>query len=991
MTNARTSPPFHARTAGRDRPRTAQAQRPSRRGIATLLAMMFLIIFGSLCAAMSVASTGNVRTANMHLHVMRAMGAAETGMAIAEARLAEAASRFVVSSSEITPTRVRGLWNGTSADVGSYTVLDPFDDYPETADPSGIAQALVNHHTADSNRITLTGFPTAATIGTAPSGTPSSTYQLSGWVFTPAVAVEPVVPGQAVPPPAYLIRYAPLADWSAIRVIVQGYAFEAGRQGTPISRTVVKDFQLRKTINHAVISNSRVLIGKNTIVDGTVATRYDEVDAPTGDPLVMRSDFFGLNAVLDAKLTDLYAAIAASDADGDNRLRINHPVEGVGIPADDDYDGNGANDGAFADVTGDGYVDEFDVFISHYDTDGDDRVTLSTPLTLGTPAQGRAAEFVAGGGVAVDDALALMIDSALPDRNRNGVSGHVETTGNNRFDADTEDPADYDAVHDVYPDRELGWRDGFIDVNDQYAKVRGGLVFGVSEAGWIAEQGDYAARLQGTVVPTGDRGSLTFVADAADLPLITAASFQDNENAIIAAADGSPFWQQAADQLGVSLSAIWDTANAKPADWNTSSNPVTAGAPWYQAVWSDDDLDGLPDNHATAYFEQSPFNTPVYADLYFRPVFRNMTFRNVQIPMGLNALFENCTFVGSTYVRAHTANSHVYWNELGALNPGSTGRPVPRYPRYVYGDDAGLEPAADAPRALPATAKPPSANVLMTAPSISPLDKGDVRISEEGNLIGVTYAQLPEPLIISGKRVIDTKQHSNNIRFHNCLFVGSIVSDSPQIYTQVRNKLQFTGATRFSDVHPTQPTSTTLNPDAADKPTLAKSSMMLPNYSVDIGSFNSPQAQDVRLTGAIVAGVLDARGNITIDGALLMTFDAELGTAPMIDAFGNPVGNPAGFNGSLGYFGSDEGDFESLDPADLPIVGGVRIVGWDTNGDGLVDLPHTVPQPPGSTAVPFNGFGSLVIRHDPDMTLPDGLMLPMSVRPVFTSYREGSY
>ena len=35
----------------------------SRRGVASVLAMMFLIIFGSLVAAMGVASTGNVRTA----------------------------------------------------------------------------------------------------------------------------------------------------------------------------------------------------------------------------------------------------------------------------------------------------------------------------------------------------------------------------------------------------------------------------------------------------------------------------------------------------------------------------------------------------------------------------------------------------------------------------------------------------------------------------------------------------------------------------------------------------------------------------------------------------------------------------------------------------------------------------------------------------------------------------------------------------------------
>ena len=63
-----------------------------RRGIASVLAMMFLVLFGSLIAAMAVSSTGNIRTANMHLHVMRAMSAAETGLAVAEHRLNEASS-----------------------------------------------------------------------------------------------------------------------------------------------------------------------------------------------------------------------------------------------------------------------------------------------------------------------------------------------------------------------------------------------------------------------------------------------------------------------------------------------------------------------------------------------------------------------------------------------------------------------------------------------------------------------------------------------------------------------------------------------------------------------------------------------------------------------------------------------------------------------------------------------------------------------------------
>ena len=58
------------------------------------------------------------------------------------------------------------------------------------------------------------------------------------------------------------------------------------------------------------------------------------------------------------------------------------------------------------------------------------------------------------------------------------------------------------------------------------------------------------------------------------------------------------------------------------------------------------------------------------------------------------------------------------------------------------------------------------------------------------------------PLIINGLRCIDTKTLSNSIRFHDCLFVGSIVSDMPTYFTHARNKLQFTGATRFVQTNP---------------------------------------------------------------------------------------------------------------------------------------------------------------------------------------------
>jgi len=285
---------------------------------------------------------------------------------------------------------------------------------------------------------------------------------------------------------------------------------------------------------------------------------------------------------------------------------------------------------------------------------------------------------------------------------------------------------------------------------------------------------------------------------------------------------------------------------------------------------------------------------------------------------------------------------------------------------------------------LPSSAVPPSAMILMSS---QPLDKADIPANQAAYTQG--YNLLADPLVIDGRRVTDTKLYSNNLRFHDCLFVGSIVADAPGAFTQSRNKVQFTGATRFAAKHPVQPDNTALNPEPADEEEIAKSSMMLPNYSVDIGTFNSPQSQNVQLNGAIIAGVLDARGNAEIDGALLLTFAPTEGEGPLVDSLGNPIGNPAGFNATLGYFGPDDGDSESLDPATLPIVNGQKIAGWDTNGDGLFDVPGNQPQPSGSTAGPFNGLGRIHLRFNPDMNLPNGIMLPMQFDTVRASYREG--
>ncbi|MEX0876422.1 MAG: hypothetical protein WD114_03090, partial [Phycisphaerales bacterium] len=819
------------------RPRTARplARRlpVSRRGVASVLAMMFLIIFGSLVAAMAVASTGNIQTANMHLHVMRAMSAAETGMAVAENRLNEASSRFIVAESNLDADITWALWKGDSSLIGTYLVAPPRTGYAESALPDGIAEALVNAHNADVNILTGFEYIDEPAIESAPGDVTTGVYESSHWVNTPAILLGAWAdPESTNPPPAYQIRYAPLAGGQYIRVIVEGVVYDFQRNSKPIRRTITRDYRVVKSVDQAIISHSKILIGKNVQIEGDMGARFDEVDFESGDPIVIRSDFMGLDPVLDTKITEFWEALAISDVDGDNRLRTEHPIEGANLPADDDFDGDGDLDGAFNDATQDGYLDEMDIFIRHYDTNGDGRVTLSAALIEGTRAgmDGSTPEFVGPGGEAIDEDLALLIDAGRPDRNNNGVHGFIDANGNRLYEPVDEDPADYDAVHSVFSDTELGWRDGYIDAMDRYAKIRGGLVFRVTASDWETGQGPINERIQGPIVPFDDDPALRFAADDLTLPDISASSFADTENALIAAADGDDFWQQVADNLGTDTSSL--------ATWTLDMNPADPTMPQLFPVWEDANLDGLPDNSGWAYYEKAPFNSPSFSDVYWRPVFENMVFRNVKIPKGLNGLFVDCTFVGSTHVRTHQANTHPLWSEYGTNQIDTSGVPTPKFPRFIYGDDAG-EDADNAPPDLPSSAVPPQQMILMTEISISPLDTGDVPDDEIASF-GASYDLLPDAIIIDGKRVTDTKKHSNNIRFHDCLFVGSIVSDTPVAYTQVRNKLQFTGATMFTTVHPEEPDNTELNPDSNDMDDILTSSMMLPNYSVDLGSFNSP-------------------------------------------------------------------------------------------------------------------------------------------------------
>ena len=789
--------------------RSTQVTTRNRRGVASVLAMMFLVIFGSLAAAMAVVASGNLRTADVSLRVSRATSAAETGLVYGTWVLEREARRFVVMKGEIDAEFATDLWNGSwnVGEQGSVEILDP-EGYVVDSPAASIAEAVRDAHLAGDHSEVIelgdAGLPDIAEDGT--------------------LDVRPIRVSPDANAAWFRLRYEPIPERNAIRVISEGVDRE-------VRRTLSIEVALDKRIDYAIVSPNRLMIGKNVMIIGPLGTRYGEnageLNGGNGDPLDMRSDIRWLSADLDDALDRFEELVVANDVDDDGRLRPGHPVEGDDLEPD------------FVDLDGDEFVDEFDLFLDAFDLDESGGVVYDTELSGGATS-----EFEG-----VDDQFAHLLDNAMPDRNEDGV-------------IDDDDTA-------------LGYRDGILDSWDRYAKVQGRLAFAVERASWEEEHGGSVRTVvRGSVRTDVDEAAMSFGLDDESLRVVTTDMFADSAGYFLEVADaGDDFEQQVLAGVAAGGAAI------------------------------------LPDDPEHPGYETTPLGSSNPYDLYLRPIYRGITFENVMIPVGTNALFEDCTFVGVTYVRSEALCTDPNWNYAGAL------------------EDAD---------------------------------------PDEGFLIRTRFEGLIANHPVLGE-VPDSKLLSNNLRFEDCTFLGSIAGDTPGEYTHWRNKIQVTGTSRFfSD--PTdedllaQPDGEQLQGLLEDLPDeqlveMQKSSIMMPGWSVDVGSFtNEVDAGDLDATpradlrGVIVAGILDVRGTALVKGTLLMTFQPIPGQGPLYYD-----GQADAFNTTIGYFGPDDGDGEGSDPLDPS----------------------------------FTGFGEIVLEYDPDVVLPDGIPWPIVAEPVAASYREG--
>ena len=779
--------------------------------------MMFLVLFSSLAAAMAVVAQSNLRTADSALSVSRAMSAAETGLVFAQRRLQEETRRFVVEEGLISEGFGSALWDGT-IDVSDYDLLPP-TGYTAVTAPAGIGEAILQAHTADDHAI-------IAETGDASLPTFDSNAGL--------LRARPIALTDEVGSPYFRLRYEWVGDdgFPVVRVWSEGVDRD-------ITRVLSMDFVIDKRIDYAILSPNRIMIGKNVMIEGPLGTRYGlvagELDTDNGDPIVVRSDFYFLDPALSAKLDTLYAAILDYDVDGDARLRPAHPVESQGVDTDPEL----------VDYDGDEYVDDFDLFLAHYDGNNDGMVTYDATLAAAAGLGSLSVEFTG-----IDDQLSRLIDLAHPDRDQDG-----DVTAS---------------------DRGLGFQDGVMDINDQYAKIAGELAIAVGREPWETAHGEsYQTVVEGPIRIESDETPITFDVESEDLLEITTDMLDDAQD--------------------------WFEAQV------TTSVPVTpGGAPLDPQVVADAGTGGTYTIPTDNEFEEVPFGSSGAYDHYQRPVYDGMTFSNLRIPMGNNGLFTNCTFVGVTYVESTQGCSDVNWNYAGAVEP-------------------------------------------VTDPGT-----GDTTFEPK-------FPDLQADM--SGTLVDDTRLYSNNIRFDDCTFLGSVAGDQLDDYTHWRNKIQMTGNTRFyvdpdADELLAQADSGTLVPlleglGDTQLTDLAKSQILMPGWSVDVGNFTnvvgaSPaDTPRVELRGTIIAGILDIRGTADVFGTLLMTFRPQEDAGPL-----HYGGQLDAFNTTIGYFGPQDGDNEGADEADF-------------------------------------GFGEIRLRYNPDALLPDGIPWPVHAAVVPESYSEG--
>lgn len=671
------------------------------RGVTALMAMLFLMLITTLSLAMFHIAGNNVQTSVNYSDLTRAQAAAESGVRWTAYRFATM-SRPRDLAGSVTPAIAYDVWNR----------------------PDGMRDRLKANLQAvrDQNNLVLGVYAEGDTVATT---TPVQT-DLPGATFT--IVVRQLNPGDTT-------GTRP-ADQRFVRVTATGRYRNA-------ARSVSMDFEIEKRAKFAVVGKVPIQIGRNTIVEGpmgmTTASKYP--------PVLILSDFmhFKDGGVLKTKITNFNAYLRQSSVVNgksvknhtgfDNRISVNNQPEYLA-----------ATQAGYQDANGDSFIDEYDLFLTHFDTNKDggiDRAEFTNPAD----------------GKLYDENLFVTIDTLSPpqvNEDRNG-NGYLDFNEDNMI---------YNGRLDVERTRP-GYADNRIDNNDGYEKIIGPILLATTAPAWTS-------KLSGTGQSVNDYFQGPIAGEETGQQAI---KFGANDSELF---DLSPqnFEQAAENYRNKTGPAVGQTtrvpgrienADLDPADAAAYSLPyVIAGAPSGQTLKAGDPIPntsykvGQAVNKAqfdavvvalkaankpyptstaapTQINDKAPFESTSWQATYQRPVFYGVNFKNVKIPRGTNALFEDCTFEGVTFVEVEKSVT----NNSGSVSTSS-------------GD--GMQFAQRMKSGY-------------TFNKDTPLTRTNSQGFEKGN----------------------------NLRFNNCVFEGPIGSNYATAYTHFANSWEFTNATLFNN------------------------------------------------------------------------------------------------------------------------------------------------------------------------------------------------
>ena len=152
----------------------------------------------------------------------------------------------------------------------------------------------------------------------------------------------------------------------------------------------------------------------------------------------------------------------------------------------------------------------------------------------------------------------------------------------------------------------------------------------------------------------------------------------------------------------------------------------------------------------------------------------------------------------------------------------------------------------------------------------------------------------------------NSSSYYNNIRFDNCTFNGPIVTDTPSALKWRENCLYFTGSATF-------------NNDSMEEATI-----MAPHFNVNLGNTVPNEGNENVLTGAIIGGIVDVRGNADIYGTIISMCDTTSWTSGYVTNIGvslNDGGSESVEEGDIGII-NIEPDKKNMLPSGIttPIV-----------------------------------------------------------------------